>query len=113
MSLREWLIIIGALVILGVIVDGLRRMHRARQESLEIARGMGSGDIGQTPIDDGYNSELPNGGARPVGGDKPSASARPGGSRQCLMTLRSLLRRRLQRLLPGSRSVATRPIRSR
>jgi len=75
MSLREWLIIIGALVILGVIVDGLRRMHRARQESLEIARGMGSGDIGQTPIDDGYNSELPNGGARPVGGDKPSASA--------------------------------------
>ncbi|TDT41596.1 cell division protein ZipA [Halospina denitrificans] len=74
MSLREWLIIIGALLILGVIVDGLRRMHRARQESLEIARGMGSGDIGQTPIDDDYNSELPNGGARPVGGDRPSAS---------------------------------------
>lgn len=68
MSLREWLIIIGALLILGVIVDGLRRMHRARQESLEIARGMGSGDIGQTPIDDDYNSELPNGGARVVGG---------------------------------------------
>ena len=75
MSLREWLIIIGALLILGVIVDGLRRMHRARQESLEIARGMGSGDIGQTPIDDDYNSELPNGGARPVGGEEPPASA--------------------------------------
>ena len=74
MSLREWLIIIGALLILGVIVDGLRRMHRARQESLEIARGMGSGDIGQTPIDDDYNSELPNGGARVVGGDRPPAS---------------------------------------
>lgn len=78
MSLREWLIIIGALLILGVIVDGLRRMHRARQESLEIARGMGSGDIGQTPIDDDYNAELPNGGARVVGGDRPSAAPGPG-----------------------------------
>mgnify|MGYP006276341199 CR=1 FL=1 len=78
MSLREWLIIIGALLILGVIVDGLRRMHRARQESLEIARGMGSGDIGQTPIDDDYNSELPNGGARVVGAEKPPGpGARP------------------------------------
>jgi len=74
MSLREWLIIIGALVILGVVLDGLRRMYRARQDSLEIARGMGSGDIGQTPIDDGYNSELPNGGARVVGGDDRAAA---------------------------------------
>lgn len=83
MSLREWLIIIGALLILGVIVDGLRRMHRARQESLEIARGMGSGNIGQTPIDDDYNAELPNGGARVVGGGEaqgPERHPEPGES---------------------------------
>ena len=70
MSLREWLIIIGAVLIIGVVVDGLRRMRRARRESLEIQRGMGGDGIGQTPIDDGYNSELPNGGGRPVGGSQ-------------------------------------------
>ena len=69
MSLREWLIIIGAFVILAVVIDGLRRMYRARQDSLEIARGMGSGEIGHTPVDDGYNAELPNGGARVSGDD--------------------------------------------
>lgn len=69
MSLREWLIIIGALLIIGVVVDGLRRMRRARRDSLEIQRGMGGDGIGQTPIDDDYNPELPNGGARPANSD--------------------------------------------
>ena len=81
MSLREWLIIIGALLIIGVVVDGLRRMRRARRDSLEIQRGMGGDGIGQTPIDDDYNSELPNGGARPVGGGqsepRPAQESRP------------------------------------
>lgn len=77
MSLREWLIIIGALLIIGVVVDGLRRMRRARRDSLEIQRGMGSDGIGQTPIDDGYNSELPNGGARPVGGVQSEPEPEP------------------------------------
>lgn len=74
MSLREWLIIIGALLIIGVVVDGLRRMRRARRDSLEIQRGMGGDGIGQTPIDDGYNPELPTGGARPVRSAEPKAA---------------------------------------
>ncbi|MGM0451494.1 MAG: cell division protein ZipA [Pseudomonadota bacterium] len=77
MSLREWLIIIGALLIIGVVVDGLRRMRRARRDSLEIQRGMGGDGIGQTPIDDDYNSELPNGGARPVGGVQADPRPKP------------------------------------
>ncbi len=81
MSLREWLIIIGALLIIGVVVDGLRRMRRARRDSLEIQRGMGGDGIGQTPIDEGYNAELPNGGGRPVGSrssqDRAAATPEP------------------------------------
>ncbi|GHD47454.1 cell division protein ZipA [Marinobacter persicus] len=68
MSLREWLIAIGALIIIGVVLDGLRRMHRARKESMAISSSMGADDLSESPLEDGYNPELPNGGARPVGG---------------------------------------------
>lgn len=67
MSLREWLIIIGALLIIGVVVDGLRRMRRARRDALEMQRAMGGDGIGQSPVDADYNPELPTGGARSVG----------------------------------------------
>jgi cell division protein ZipA len=66
MSLREWLIAIGTLVIIGIVVDGLRRMYRARKESIAISSGMGANDLNGSPLDDDYNPELPNGGARPV-----------------------------------------------
>ena len=57
MSLREWLIIIGALLIIGVVVDGLRRMRRARRDALEMQRAMGGDGIGQSPVDSDYNPE--------------------------------------------------------
>ncbi|MGQ7275216.1 cell division protein ZipA [Marinobacter sp. V034] len=66
MSLREWLIAIGALFIVGIVVDGVRRMRRARKEAIEISSGMGADEIDGSPIDEGFNPELPNGGARPV-----------------------------------------------
>ncbi|ERP92294.1 hypothetical protein Q666_11150 [Marinobacter sp. ES-1] len=66
MSLREWLIAIGTLVIIGIVVDGIRRMRRARKESMAISSGMGAGDLKESPLDDDYNPELPNGGARIV-----------------------------------------------
>jgi len=69
MSLREWLIAIGALVIIGVVVDGLRRMHRARKESVAISSGMGADDLDASPLDGEFNSELPNGGARTISRD--------------------------------------------
>ncbi|MDX1755590.1 MAG: cell division protein ZipA [Marinobacter sp.] len=66
MSLREWLITIGTLVILGIVIDGVRRMRRAKKESMAISSGMGADDLQESPLDDEYNPELPNGGARTV-----------------------------------------------
>ncbi|MFO8142316.1 MAG: cell division protein ZipA [Marinobacter sp.] len=66
MSLREWLIAIGTLVILGIVIDGVRRMRRARKESMAISSGMGADDLKDSPLDDEYNPELPNGGARTI-----------------------------------------------
>ncbi|NWO08074.1 MAG: cell division protein ZipA [Alteromonadaceae bacterium] len=85
MSLREWLIAIGALIIIGVVLDGLRRMHRARKESQAISSSMGADDLSESPLEDGYNPELPNGGARPAsasgGAKKPEPSSRPSSRR--------------------------------
>lgn len=66
MSLREWLIAIGALFIVGIVVDGVRRMRRTRKEAIEISSGMGADEIEGSPIDEGFNPELPNGGARAI-----------------------------------------------
>ena len=66
MSLREWLIIIGVAIIVGLVIDGVRRVRRARQDSLEISRGMGADELDASPIDDEFNPELPNGGARTI-----------------------------------------------
>ncbi|MGC8120529.1 cell division protein ZipA [Marinobacter sp. VGCF2001] len=66
MSLREWLIAIGTLVIIGIVIDGVRRMRRARKESMAISSGMGADELKDSPLDEGFNPELPNGGARTV-----------------------------------------------
>ena len=66
MSLREWLIAIGTLVILGIVIDGVRRMRRARKESMAISSGMGADDLHESPLDEDFNPELPNGGARTI-----------------------------------------------
>ncbi|WP_375176822.1 cell division protein ZipA [Marinobacter mobilis] len=66
MSLREWLIAIGTLVILGIVIDGVRRMRRARKESMAISSGMGANDLQESPLDVEFNPELPNGGARTI-----------------------------------------------
>jgi cell division protein ZipA len=69
MSLREWLIAIGTLVIIGIVVDGIRRVRRARKESIEISSGMGADDLAESPLDEEFNPELPNGGARTISRD--------------------------------------------
>lgn len=69
MSLREWLIAIGTLVIIGIVIDGLRRMRRARKESIAISSGMGADNLKESPLDEDHNSELPNGGARTISKD--------------------------------------------
>ena len=61
-GMREGLIGAGILLVLAVLLDGLRRMRRERQQGLKMSLGLGGG----FPEDDGYGPELPNGGARVV-----------------------------------------------
>ncbi|XKH00955.1 cell division protein ZipA [Marinobacter nauticus] len=77
MSLREWLIAIGALVIIGVVIDGLRRMHRARKESMAISSSMGADDLDDSPLEEDFNPELPNGGARRIASGEGAEASKP------------------------------------
>lgn len=62
LNLRTVLVILGALVMLGILIDGFRRMRRARQDALKLDV---KGDF-QFP-EECFSSELPNGGARVIG----------------------------------------------
>ncbi|WP_062270517.1 cell division protein ZipA [Endozoicomonas arenosclerae] len=64
MSLREWLVVIGIVVIIGVLADGYRRMRLARKRASELSFGLE--DVKGNEND--FGSELPNGGARKQGG---------------------------------------------
>lgn len=64
-SLREWLIILGALVILGVLLDGYRRMRSGRRNSIKLAIDKNLKFRKDDRVDY-FNGELPNGGARVV-----------------------------------------------
>ena len=63
--MREWLTVIIVLLIVGILLDGWRRMRQSRRDSikmsLSIHKGLGKEDL------ETYGSELPNGGARVVG----------------------------------------------
>lgn len=61
LNLRTVLVILGALVMLGILFDGFRRMRRARQEALKLDVK----DDFKFPADS-FSSELPNGGARVI-----------------------------------------------
>lgn len=63
--MRTWLIVIGALVAFGILLDSIRRMRKASRDSQAIDFQMQKG-IKDDGLD--YSSELPNGGARSVGG---------------------------------------------
>jgi len=68
MNLRDWLIVVGVVIIVGILLDGYRRMRLAKKDSLKMSLEMG-GDIDTSPLDDGFNPELPGGGARVVRSD--------------------------------------------
>jgi cell division protein ZipA len=61
LNLRTVLVVLGAIVMLGILVDGFRRMRRARHEALTLDV---KGDF-QFP-ESNFSSELPNGGARVI-----------------------------------------------
>ena len=62
LNLRTVLVVLGSIVMLGILVDGFRRMRRSRQDALRIDV---KGDF-KFP-EDSFPSELPNGGARVIG----------------------------------------------
>lgn len=64
----DWLTIIIVLLILGILLDGWRRMRRAHRESLKVSpalrKARSSASSESSARTDAYSSELPNGGAR-------------------------------------------------
>lgn len=64
--MRDWLSVIIVLLILGVLLDGIRRMRSHRKESLRMSRNI-STDDGDDNDSDLTSSEFPGGGPRVVG----------------------------------------------
>jgi cell division protein ZipA len=63
LSVRDWMIIIGGLLILAVLLDGYRRMRRASGVKVDLVEVPESQD---KPDDFSMFRELPNGGARVI-----------------------------------------------
>lgn len=63
--MREWLTVIIVLLIVGIVLDGIRRVRAARSERIQMAKEMPDADgLGD---DDISGSEFPSGGARIAG----------------------------------------------
>lgn len=64
-SLREWLILIGVIIIIGILVDGFRR-YRKSQAPAGVSDDGDYEDPEERQKEAMLRRELPNGGARPV-----------------------------------------------
>ena len=77
---KDWVIIIGFLLIILVLADGIRRKRNERNGNIKVSRSLKKSlkhtadDEDETPAETpSYISELPNGGARVVGKRESSA----------------------------------------
>ncbi len=77
--MREWLTVIVVLLIAGILLDGWRRMRQSRHGSIKMSRNIGQHSSSDKDEDDNYGSELPNGGARVVGGQSNASAPNPTG----------------------------------
>ncbi|ANG61777.1 cell division protein ZipA [Marinobacterium aestuarii] len=69
-SLREWLVVGGVIVIALIIFDGWRRVRGGRNSlRMDIDRKLR--DLPEEPVEPSSNPELPYGGARPISGQVP------------------------------------------
>ncbi len=68
LGLREWMILIGGVLILAVVIDGIRRMQKARKNSVKLSRKAKQWNFQEDGDDttSSRNSELPTGQARVV-----------------------------------------------
>lgn len=77
--MKDWVIIIGTLLILLVLADGIRRKRNERNGNIKVSRSLKKSLKQQPEYEDeppaeapSYTSELPNGGARVIGQRDPS-----------------------------------------
>lgn len=78
--MKDWVIIVGFLLILLILADGIRRKRNERNGNIKVSRSLKKSLKQQAEYEDeppaeapSYTSELPNGGARVVGQRDPSA----------------------------------------
>ncbi len=78
--MKDWVIIVGFLLILLILADGIRRKRNERNGNIKVSRSLKKNLKQQAEYEDeppaeapSYTSELPNGGARVVGQRDPSA----------------------------------------
>ncbi|WP_339897957.1 cell division protein ZipA [uncultured Gilvimarinus sp.] len=73
--METWLTIIVVLLIVGILLDGWRRMRASRRDAIRVSKRAKRFDSSGEPFDEPFTSELPNGGARVVGtrDDEPGA----------------------------------------
>lgn len=66
LTIRDWMVIVGVLLILAVLLDAWRRIRNERRSPVRVK--LASSDTGAAAVDDDIASlrELPNGGARVV-----------------------------------------------
>ncbi|MCP8898429.1 cell division protein ZipA [Gilvimarinus xylanilyticus] len=65
--MQDWLTVIVVLLIVGILLDGWRRMRASRRDTIRVSRRARQYDSGDSePVEEPYTSELPNGGARVV-----------------------------------------------
>ena len=67
LTLRDWIALGGVVLILGVLIDAYRRLKQDQNEIVDNTSGNNSLDEDLDYTDLSLLSELPNGGARPVG----------------------------------------------
>jgi cell division protein ZipA len=68
LNIRDWMIVIGVLMLLAVALDGYRRASRDRKNQVRLAKNAKRAQGGYSDIEESnYLSELPNGGARVIG----------------------------------------------
>ncbi|CAA0113657.1 Cell division protein ZipA [BD1-7 clade bacterium] len=63
LSIRDWLLIIGILLLMAVALDGIRRARQERRNQVRLSRNAKRA-ARKAEDEDPFNSELPNGGAR-------------------------------------------------
>lgn len=108
LTIRDWMVIAGVLLILAVLLDAWRRMRNDRRASLRVSLNAGGAD------DDGLDDivplrELPNGGARVVNRDDLlDAAAQHKAEREAERESRRTARRPAQNTT-GAAPVATEP----